>query len=1215
MHEQLPLDFSMSSTMRMRKARKAMDKIAAEQPKLFSPAPPNIDVHLHSPLEAIAEISGSEPDRAIVWLNALVGSVRIIKAKRVAFPAEMLDRLLHIRAPAHVTLDAATMAVARGLWAAKLGLRPLTVRRHSQRLLASSNRWPTALKVSDAPWPAIATLTKLGIPLTVEPKARQLMTNRLGAAGAFIASAGLAGSAVTLEASSVSLLESLALPGLSYAGEPQTGLYKMPLLLADRLLKEPAIRVSEDLAAAIKKATTRVRPMTTDPSFPWTLYPFQARDAAQGLRILETTGGVLLAGDMGSGKLLDDNSYVMGHSGRVRVGDVKVGDLLIGSNGLPTEVLGVYPQGIKDIYEITFTDGYKAYAGDEHLWAVHSALQKSRALKKGSKPINKVMSTEEIRKGGLTDAAGNLKWYIPLCDPVQFASRPAEDAPISGYVLGALLADGGMLSRRLTFTTPDHDIRDRVEKESGATLVSQPRTAASKAEVTKGCDYTVESIADCSYRFRGATTLADALEKLDLIGKRSWERSVPEAYLYGSIETRRAVLQGLLDAGGDFVAVNGKSTSSIEFTSTSEQLADDLIFLVQSLGGTARKGTSVRKTYSHEGEKRMAPRDEWRVSLQLPDHVVPFYCARKAKVYVTRVEDQPSRGIKSIELIRQASATCFEVDAEDKLFLLEHFLVNHNTTISLALADTLRCWPLLVVAPLSAFSTWERQLGEMGKKTYLATEAPSKCWDAIEAGGWDVVVISYDRLHSFLEVIERYNFQAVIADELQRIRTPGSRRSRALRQLALSIPIRIGLSGTPLTNKIDDLLPLGSFLAPSEWRPRASSKDLDDMYPGDPVESIADHLGALMVRRRMEDTGAKLPQRKDHRVVIQLTPEQRGALAALEAEAEVAKEEGAFDDPGSKMHAFVRLQRMRQIINSPSAAGVAGPNPKVNAAIDLAEDFLAEGRKGVIFCADRQTFRDLGQALTDAGIGWVGIWGATPPMDRITNEKMFHSNAIAPNGYPTSVVLCTIQAGAESWSASPTATWLISTAYVYAPSTLSQMEARVYRMNSDINGPDIEICYIHANAPGGSLDDRMVEILEIKKNLFAQVVDRRAHVDTTQVHYSMADLVFLLTGKHDDKLAKAEADAKAAVAREQAMKRHAKVTIFKNKGANKRSSDYHDDGSMAKTLEEMLSEADLDEDNLVGGLAPDDSSDLGEETDLDESENDDFDVEEGDDEE
>lgn len=798
MAEQLPLDFTASVSIRNRRARNHLD----EQPTLFASFVPNVDIHLHSPNEAIAQISGADPERVHHWIGAIAGNVRVIKSRRVAFPTAALDRLLYVRPPAQVTLDANSTAVARALWAAKLGLKPLRVTRDRQRLVASSPRWPAGFNVKDVAWPAIATIVHLGVPVDVDPRARTLMNRKLAEAGATIATAGLAGTAVVIETSRPELVEHMGLPALAYAGEPRTGRYKVPLLAAEPLLHEKTIDLSPDLQAAIR-AVSSAPPKFQPPSgFPWTLYPFQARDAAAGVRILETTGGVLLAGDMGSGK----------------------------------------------------------------------------------------------------------------------------------------------------------------------------------------------------------------------------------------------------------------------------------------------------------------------------------------------------------------------------------------TTISLAMVAKLDLWPLLVVAPLSAMSTWARQLAEMDKNYYLAAEAPAKSWKAIEEGEHDAVVISYDRLHAFNELIERMHFSSCIADELQRIRTPNSRRSRALRSLSHAIPMRIGLSGTPLTNTVHDVLPLGAWLVPGEWNPRANDKDLEDLYPGEPVESLAEHLGTIMVRRRMQDTGATLPRRNDHRVYVQLTAEQRRALAELEAEAQEAKESGDLEQQG-KLHAFVRLQRMRQIINSPSAAGVPGPNPKVVAAVDLAEDFLAQDRKGVIFCADRTTFRELGATLDDRGIGWVGIWGSTPMAERIANEKRFH------NDPETKIVLCTIQAGSESWSASPTATWLISTAYVYAPSTLSQMECRVYRMSSDPNGPDIEICYIHAQAPGGSLDDRMVEIIETKKQLFAQVVDRAAHEDTTKVHYSMGDLVYLLTGTRDASWDRQDADSKAAIAREQAKKEHAKRTLYAKKGRNKTSADnVHDDGSYATLLDgdldELVTRADLDDSGI-----------------------------------
>lgn len=810
--EQLTFDFTVSSAQRHRRANKLAE--LDDQPTLFASWSPDIDIHLHSPDEAIAQITGSEPERAHNWLAGVVGQIRVIKSRRVAFPTDKLDRLIAVRPPAQVTLDAAAAAVGRAMWADKLGLKPLRVRRHGQRLVASSPRWPAGLRIKDAPWTTIATLSHLGIALDVDEDARALYARKLTNAGAKIATAGLAGSAVLVRTNRPELIENMGLPGLAYAGRPGDGVYKLPLLASAPLLQQPLIEIPGELAAAIRTATEPTKPLSKrrlGPAFPWTLYDFQAEDAGRALRIVETTGGVLLAGDMGSGK----------------------------------------------------------------------------------------------------------------------------------------------------------------------------------------------------------------------------------------------------------------------------------------------------------------------------------------------------------------------------------------TTVSLGLAQVLETWPLLVVAPLSAFSTWERQLGEMGRSNYLATQSPKVSWDVIESGEHDAVVISYDRLPAFVELIERMHFKALIADEIQRIRTPNSKRSRALRTLAAAMPIRIGLSGTPVTNTLNDILSVGAALAPGEWRPRANSKDLEDMYPGDPVEGIAEHLGSLMVRRRIDQVGRAMPVRNDHRVYVAMTPEQRKAIADLEAEAQAAKEQGAFDGPSGKFNALVKLGQMRKIIANPKSAGVPGPNPKIDHAVRLIKDFHDVGRRGVVFVVDRASFSDLGEELDRAGIRWGGIWGSTPPRERIEVEKRLHRKEI-------DVVICTIAAGAESWTASPTATYCLFLSYVWAPSSLAQAEARVYRLNADLNGPPIEIMYLHAtgvggaklggpdageDAPTGSVDDRMVEVLEGKKQLFAQVVDRMDHQDPTKVHAKLSDLLFVLTGKKDERLAKREEDEANTIAAEKAKKKHAKESLYAHKARNRNDASLgKDDGSQTMTLEEHRAKAAADAD-------------------------------------
>lgn len=1049
--EQLSLNFDVSTTQRHRKAVKFADQ--EEQPTLFASWTPNIDIHLHSPTEAVAQITGPEPERAHHWLAGVTGEVTSVKTRRAIFPTYRLDRLLAVRPPAQVTLDAAATAVGKALWAHKLGLRPLRVTRSGQRLLAHSPRWPAGMRIKDAPWTTIATLTQLDVPLEVADEARVLFNRRLLDAGATVVRASLAGSAVLLETSRPAILENMGLPGLAYAGSPGDGVYKLPLLNAKPLLRQPLIEVPEALAATIEKACRPTKPVQSrqlGPDFPWTLYDFQAVDAGAANHILDVTGGALLAGDMGSGKAIPWDTDLETPQGLRTAEEIQVGDFLFGRDGKPTRVLGVFPQGRREIYAVSFSDGVCVETDGSHLWTART----------GSGAWGEV-TTREIADGL------EKGWRIPVTEPVQFG---------------------------------EHDFLEDECHKLGMKLREYQQWPGTR------------------------TRLVEYVKR-------------------GSVAQRVALLKGLFGAGFD-TALPREMTGTVP----AGQCRELTQWLVGSLGGLVYQeceGAAVRAVFT-ERERRVV----------------------------------------EVKFARTTDAICFQVAAPDSLFLTESFVVTHNTTVSLALAQLRNTWPLLVVAPLAAFSTWERQLEEMGKSMYLATDSPRVTWKTIESGEHEAIVISYDRLGAFAELIERMHFKAMIADEIQRIRTPGARRSRAIRAMAASMPLRIGLSGTPVTNSLADILAVGSVLAPGEWRPRATSRDLADMYPGDPTEAIAEHLGSMMVRRRIDEVGRKMPKRNDHRIYVQMTPEQRRAVADLEAEARAAKEAGEFGGPDGKFNALARLTRMRKIIANPRSAGIPGPNPKVNQAVKLIKQLHAEGRKGVVFTVDRASFSDLGEELDKVGIRWGGIWGATPPLERIAVEKRLHAGEL-------DVVICTVAAGAESWTASPTATYCMFLSYVWAPAPLEQAEARVYRLNSDVDGPEIEIIYLHAkgiggtklggesgeDAPEGSLDDRMVEVLEMKKQLFAQVVDRRQFVDSTKTHATLSDLLFVLTGERDETMVLAEKDAQDVVRREADAKKHARETLYARKGRNKSDVSLgKDDGSVTQTYEEYVDVSALVED-------------------------------------
>ena len=980
-------------------------------PRLFRYAP-NLDVHLLSPAEAVAEVTGPDPEMAVWWLQDIVGTVRPMSSRKIAFPTRTLDRLLHVRTPAIVSLDAVTLAIARALWAHELGYKPLKVTRKGRRLIAASPRWPTALKVVDAPWPAIVTLERLKVPLAVSEAAADLMTDKLVASGAAVATAGLAGSAVVLEAFSPQLLERLHLPGLAYAGGPSTGRYRLPLLLAKPLLSEPSVAVPADVARKIRHANRRPNKLESKPGLPYTLYDFQKRDAGKALRILDVTGGVMLAGDMGSGKASRVSTPVLTPSGWVEIGDLQVGDEVIGADGRPTVVEGVFPQGVQDIYDVAFTDGAVTNCVDEHLWAVADTPDADSP--------HQVRPLHQIRRR-LHDDDGNPVRYVPLVAAVQFTPQPAP-LPTDPYQLGRHLCDGPA------------DVGER--------------TAA----------------------------------------------AIPDRYLFASVDERVALLQGLLDSGGQ-PSPSGDGRGALVYTCTSPQLADDVQHLTQSLGGT---GQVTRISGGRTA-------DRYQVDLCLPDATRPFRLPGKAAAYVPQ---QPVRAIAQVRPAGRDETVCIKVAADDGLYVTEQFIVTHNTTVSLALVHELDIWPLLIVGPLSSFTTWTRQLTEMGKSFRLLNQsiAADRGWFADpDREAVDAVILSYDRLHAFVEDIEAFGFAGIVTDEMQQVRTATSRRSRAIRRLAQAVPARIGLTGTPIANKVEDILAPGAFLNPSEWKPKASSRDLEDLYPGNAIEAATYHLHSLMVRRKMADTGVRLPDKHVKRVMVELTPDQLRALRQLEEDAQAAKAAGEL---GSHLHIFARLQKMRQIVACPSIAGIHSGNPKVEAAAELVEEFASYGRKTVVFCANRATWVELGKTFEEMGVGWVGIWGSSSVRDRAEAERRFHADD------DVKVFVGTIASCSTAITLSPTATAIVFTDYSYSPADLQQAEARARRMNQTA---ELDVIYLHAEVPGGSLDDRFVEILNAKQQLFAQVVDLEEFVDPAKLAPSLDDLLFLLTGKRDDR--------------------------------------------------------------------------------------------------
>lgn len=440
----------------------------------------------------------------------------------------------------------------------------------------------------------------------------------------------------------------------------------------------------------------------------------------------------------GKGKCLKHGTQVRIPGGWKPIEALKLGDEVIGQDGKPTKVIGVYPQGKVPMYEVTFRDGRTTTVCGEHLWKVYYV---------NTTPNKRwrVVDTKEMLR--LINMP-NPRVYIPLCEP---EDTPEVDLPIPPYTLGALLGDGCFSNNTITLSKYDKDLFENVANEFPENLVFSEVDDLTKRIVRR------DNKLDHDY--------IDALRKLGLMGLTSESKFIPDVYLNSSIEQRWKLLQGLMDTDGSVNSI--KTGGATAYCSVSYRLATAVRDLVRSLGGQA-KITSRFCTYSYKGDKKTG-REAFEVNIRMKTPSKLFNIARKKAR--TNDDNQYASGLKlqvmSIKGVGMDEGTCISVDNEDKLFVVNDYIVTHNTLTSLAsLVD--KGVRAVVMVPPKYFGIWIEALQNTYKgyaestEKWMTVSGSAELQKLINRGvendleGIDVIVISNVTYRSYIDNYEKY---------------------------------------------------------------------------------------------------------------------------------------------------------------------------------------------------------------------------------------------------------------------------------------------------------------------------------------------------------------------------------------------------------------------------------------------------------------------------
>lgn len=359
----------------------------------------------------------------------------------------------------------------------------------------------------------------------------------------------------------------------------------------------------------------------------------------------------------GVGKCQPLSAELLGESGYFKMGDVKVGTKIYGDDGNLHAVTGVYPQGVKDVYKITFSDNTSAVCSKDHLWTIkvgNKAHNSSGGI--CTKTLGDIMDSEKL----YYDAKSGRKWniFIPMCKPLNFSKK---NLPVDPYVMGCLLGDGGLTQSMISFTNTEADVLEKFKNRmlDGLTLVDKGNNK----------DYKIRD--DKKYDRRNR--LMSIIKELGLFKKDSHNKFIPEIYKMSSIDDRIELLRGLIDTDGEI------DHGAYVYSTTSIYLIKDIEFLVNSLGGTLTYSKRTSRYTFKDGTYSKKKFESYRAYIKMPNDIQIFSSIKHAKKY-GMVRTNPYRSIRSIEYIGEEECQCIMVDNPSHLYLTSNCIVTHNTT-------------------------------------------------------------------------------------------------------------------------------------------------------------------------------------------------------------------------------------------------------------------------------------------------------------------------------------------------------------------------------------------------------------------------------------------------------------------------------------------------------------------------------------------------------
>jgi len=301
-------------------------------------------------------------------------------------------------------------------------------------------------------------------------------------------------------------------------------------------------------------------------------------------------------------------------------------------------------------------------------------------------------------------------------------------------------------------------------------------------------------------------------------------------------------------------------------------------------------------------------------AMKRPDSIKPIGCGTNFKAIL---RDYQSKGVNWLNYMKSLGfGACLADDMGLGKTIQVIALLNHTRTLKKEKS--------LLVIPASLVGNWINEIDKFAPslKYYVLHPSENKSCDEENFANlldeYDIFITTYGMLIKY-DWLKEVEWNTVILDEAQAVKNPGTRQTRAVKQLKAGF--KLAMTGTPIENRLSDLWSLFDFinkgLLGSVKEFSDYTKKLGKSYEG--YSRLKNVVSPFILRRLKTDKSviADLPDKIEMKTYTKLTKKQYAFYSSLVDELKT-KLESSREGIERKGLVLSSIMKLKQICNHPS---------------------------------------------------------------------------------------------------------------------------------------------------------------------------------------------------------------------------------------------------------------------------------------------------------